>query len=75
MYAIQIDHIIYDAWKDGRPFTLAECWRELEGTGHARILASASNEWRVVLDNAGAMTGRRLAVRKMYRDSRNKRKV
>jgi hypothetical protein len=66
MYLIQIDHITYTK-SNGELFTLAECWRELEGCGNAHIL---SENGRVVLRNAGRQTQRRLDVRQAYRNKR-----
>lgn len=68
MYSIQIDHVTYDSYKDGAAFTLADCWRELEGTGNARILCGD----RVVLNNAGAASMRRQIVRRAYWDMKHK---
>lgn len=64
MYRIQLGPIVFDGWRDGSPFTLADCWRELHGVAGARILDSRG---RVVLDRAGDSVGRRDRVRAMYR--------
>jgi len=63
MYLLQVDHVTYSGFRDGRPFTLRDCWREIEGVGNARILAG---DGRVVLDRAGEMIGRRYRVRSMF---------
>ena len=63
MYQIQLGPTVFDGWHDGRPFTLADCWRELEGVGAARILDPRG---RIVLDCAGESVGRRVRVRAMY---------
>jgi hypothetical protein len=63
-YMIQLGPVVFDCWRDGRPFTLADCWRELDGVGAARILDCRG---RVVLDRAGEHLGRRARVRAMYR--------
>lgn len=54
-YAIQIDHRVYEGWRDGRPFTLAEAWRETYGVGRARILRPDGTE---LLHEAGAVSVR-----------------
>lgn len=70
MYEIQIDHIRYSGYRNGAPFTLADCWRETEGVGNAKILTTTG---RVVLFRAGEKTGRRLRVRRDYYEARAKR--
>lgn len=65
MYLIQIDHIVYERLGGGY-FSLAQAWEELRGVGHARILDSRG---RVVLRNAGAVTQRKLEVRRLYWNS------
>lgn len=54
-YQIQLDHRVYDGWSDGRPFTLAEAWREVYGVGHAHILRPDGTE---LLHEAGAVSVR-----------------
>lgn len=51
-YIIRLGGVEYDAWRSGRPFTLVDCWRELEGVAGATILSPTG---RVVLANAGSM--------------------
>jgi hypothetical protein len=63
MYYIQLGNITYEK-SGGELFTLAECWRELDGVGNARIVAG---DGRIVLERAGDHIGRRYAVRAMYR--------
>lgn len=63
-YQIQLGPVVYTGWKDGRPFSLADCWTALEGVGQAKILDCHG---RVVLDCAGEMIGRRERVRVAYR--------
>lgn len=54
-YTFSIDHVHYDAFKGGRPFTLLDCWRQVYGVGHAAIYSPTG---RVVLRNAGAISAR-----------------
>lgn len=54
-YAIQIDHRVYEGWRDGSPFTLAEAWRETYGVGHAAILRP---DGTLMLRNAGNVSTR-----------------
>lgn len=62
MYLIELGGVTYT--NNGQPFTLAECWCELDGVGGARILSLSG---RVVLDRAGEHCGRRDQVRQAYR--------
>lgn len=54
-YTFSIDHIEYAGTKDGKPFTLLDCWRHIYGVGHSVIYAPSG---RVVLRNAGAVSAR-----------------
>lgn len=54
-YIIRLDGIEYSGYRDGRPFTLADAWRETEGLRNCEILSPTG---RVVLANAGSMTVR-----------------
>lgn len=54
-YTFSIDHVEYIGTKDGKPFTLLDCWRHVYGVGHAAIYAPSG---RVVLRNAGAISAR-----------------
>ena len=63
-YLLRIGLIEYGCWRDGSPFSLADCWRECDGVAGATILAASG---RVVLDRAGEHVGRRYRVRAMYR--------
>lgn len=27
-YVLELGPVTYDGWRDGRPFTLADCWRD-----------------------------------------------
>jgi hypothetical protein len=50
-YAIEIDGKVFDAWRSGVPFTLADTWRETRGLRNCKILSPTG---RVLLDNAGS---------------------
>lgn len=63
MYSFTIDGIHYVAYKDGTPFTLADCLREVRGVGNARIWCGD----RLVLDRAGEAVGRRYAIARRYK--------
>ena len=65
-YSFSIDHITFDAYRDGTPFTLADCWRECEGVGNARIWCGD----RLVLDRAGEAATRRYRIRARYQAMR-----
>lgn len=54
-YIIRMDGIEYESYRDGRPFSLADAWREVQGVRHCDILAPSG---RVVLANAGSMSVR-----------------
>lgn len=54
-YRIRLDHREFDGFRDGRPFTLPDAWRQVEGVGNAAILAP---DGRLVLANAGSPTAR-----------------
>lgn len=74
MYSFTIDSVEYDAYKDGTPFTLADCWREVEGVRGARIWCGN----RLVVDNAGAQSGRRYEMRRRFalaREARMQRRI
>lgn len=70
MYSFSIDHVHYDRYKNGRPFTLTDCWREVEGVGNARIWCGD----RLVLDRAGEATMRRYRIRELFRKAREARR-
>lgn len=53
-YEIQMDRRRFSGWADGRPFTLADCWRETYGVGGCTIWQGD----RRVLANAGSLTQR-----------------
>lgn len=61
-YSFTLGPVEYVGFRDGRPFTLADCWREVEGVGGARIWHGE----RLVLDRAGEQVGRRDRVRRMF---------
>ena len=71
-YVLELGPVTYDGWRDGRPFTLADCWRECEGVAGARILAPTG---RVVLDDAGSVTVRTVNVPRAARIARNRARV
>lgn len=50
-YSFTIDGREYDRFQDGRPFTLADCWREIEGCFNAHIWQGD----RLVLRDAGSL--------------------
>lgn len=66
MYSFTIDHVHYDRYRDGTPFTLADCLREVRGVGGARIWCGD----RLVLDRAGEVVGRRYAIARRYKLAR-----
>lgn len=68
MYGIQLGPVIYNGWRDGRPFTLADCWHECHGVGAARIVRFTGAGVVTVLDRAGESVGRRERVRAKYRN-------
>lgn len=70
MYAFSIDGIVYDAWKDGTPFTLADCWEQVHGVGNARIWCGD----RLVLDRAGESVMRRHRIRERFEKARQARR-
>ena len=70
MYSFTIDHVHYDGYKDGTPFTLADCLREVRGVGGARIWCGE----RLVLDRAGEVVGRRYAIARRYKLAREARR-
>lgn len=51
-YIIRMDGREYTGYRDGRPFSLADAWREVKGVRNCDILAPNG---RVVLANAGSM--------------------
>lgn len=69
-YSFTIDSVEYDAYKDGTPFTLADCWREVHGVGNARIWCGD----RLVLDRAGESTMRRHRIRERFEQARQERR-
>lgn len=54
-YSFSIDGREYDGWRDGRPFTLPDAWRQVEGVRGATIYAPSG---RVILTDAGSMSAR-----------------
>jgi len=70
MYSFTIDGVEYDAYKDGTPFTLADCWREIAGVHNARIWCGN----RLVLEQAGEVGGRRYAISRRYKLAREARR-
>jgi hypothetical protein len=55
MYMLKLGPVTYDAYRDGRPFTLVDCFREARGVGQATILTTTG---RVVLRDAGSLYAR-----------------
>lgn len=52
MYMLKLGPVTYDSYRDGRPFTLVDCFREAYGVGQATIIAPNG---RVVLRDAGSL--------------------
>jgi hypothetical protein len=51
MYMIQIGHVVYDAHRGGRPFTLVDAVHAVYGVRYARVLRT---DGTVVVSNAGS---------------------
>lgn len=64
-YELWMGPVAYSAWKDGRPFTLADVWRESYGVGGCTIVAPTG---RVVLEDCGSLTVRSNVRRYYHRD-------
>lgn len=72
-YRFTIDGITYDAHRDGRPLTLPDCWRAVEGCGAYRrdwLPTIYAPNGRVVLSNAGSLTARHEHIKHARRINR-----
>ena len=54
-YTFSLGPVEYAGWRTGRPFTLADCFREVRGVGQATIYRP---DGTVLLANAGALSVR-----------------